>query len=38
MALLALAGLLRPEAWVLAGVYWLWLVLERPRPELRTHR
>ncbi len=25
MALLALAGLLRPEAWVLAGVYVLWL-------------
>lgn len=24
MALLALAGLLRPEAWVLAGGYWLW--------------
>lgn len=24
MALLALAGLLRPEAWVLAGLYWLW--------------
>jgi hypothetical protein len=24
MALLALAGLLRPEAWVLAGAYWLW--------------
>jgi hypothetical protein len=22
--LLALAGLLRPDAWVLAGVYWLW--------------
>lgn len=22
--LLALAGLLRPEAWVLSGVYWLW--------------
>jgi hypothetical protein len=22
---LALAGLVRPEAWVLAGVYWLWL-------------
>lgn len=22
--LLALAGLLRPEAWVLAGLYWLW--------------
>ena len=26
LALLALAGLLRPEAWLLAGVYWLWLV------------
>lgn len=24
MALLALAGLLRPEAWILAGAYWLW--------------
>jgi hypothetical protein len=24
MALLALAGLLRPEAWVLGGLYWLW--------------
>jgi hypothetical protein len=24
MALLAVAGLLRPEAWVLAGLYWLW--------------
>ncbi len=24
MALLAAAGLLRPEAWLLAGVYWLW--------------
>lgn len=23
-AVLALAGLLRPEAWVLAGLYWLW--------------
>ena len=22
---LALAGMLRPEAWVLAGLYWLWL-------------
>ena len=22
---LALAGLLRPEAWVLAGMYWLWV-------------
>lgn len=24
LALLAAAGLLRPEAWVLAGIYWLW--------------
>ena len=24
MALLAAAGLLRPEAWALAGLYWLW--------------
>ena len=23
--LLALAGLLRPEAWIIAGIYWLWL-------------
>jgi hypothetical protein len=28
LALLALAGLLRPEAWLFAGVYWLWLALE----------
>ena len=26
MALLAVAGLLRPEAWILAGAYWLWMV------------
>ncbi len=26
MGLLAAAGLLRPEAWVLAGLYWLWCV------------
>lgn len=32
MALLALAGLLRPEAWVLAGLYWLWCL---PGRELR---
>jgi hypothetical protein len=25
LACLAAAGLIRPEAWVLAGVYWLWL-------------
>lgn len=27
LALLAVAGLLRPEAWLFAAVYWLWLVL-----------
>ena len=27
LVLLALAGLLRPEAWLYAGLYWLWLVL-----------
>jgi hypothetical protein len=27
LALLAAAGLMRPEAWVLAGLYWLWVVL-----------
>jgi hypothetical protein len=26
LVLLAAAGLMRPEAWVLAGLYWLWLV------------
>ncbi|HUR87360.1 MAG TPA: hypothetical protein VMY78_18675 [Solirubrobacteraceae bacterium] len=34
MALLALAGLLRPEAWVLAGLYWLWCL---PGRDLRAH-
>jgi hypothetical protein len=28
LALLALAGLLRPEAWLFAGVYWLYLALD----------
>ncbi len=32
MALLAAAGLLRPEAWVLAGLYWLWCL---PGRDLR---
>jgi hypothetical protein len=32
LVLLGLAGLLRPEAWLLAGVYWLWL--RRPLPLL----
>jgi hypothetical protein len=30
MALLALAGLLRPEAWVLAGAYALWMTYAAP--------
>ena len=35
MALLATAGLLRPEAWVLAGLYWLWCRPGRwPREQL----
>jgi hypothetical protein len=34
LVVLALAGLLRPEAWLLAGVYWLWLAPVTPRPLL----
>jgi hypothetical protein len=33
MALLAIAGLLRPEAWVLAGLYWLWCLPGRSTRE-----
>jgi hypothetical protein len=33
LALLALAGLLRPEAWIYAGAYWLWLFPARTPPE-----
>jgi hypothetical protein len=33
MALLAAAGLLRPEAWVLAGLYWLWCLPGRSPRE-----
>ncbi len=33
LALLALAGLLRPEAWLYAGAYWLWLFPARTPPE-----
>lgn len=33
MALLACAGLLRPEAWVLAGLYWLWCLRGRAPSE-----
>ncbi|MEA2230158.1 MAG: hypothetical protein QOF04_3788 [Solirubrobacteraceae bacterium] len=36
MALLLVAGLLRPEAWVLAGAYWLWCAwgARAARPDL----
>jgi hypothetical protein len=35
LVLLALAGLMRPEAWGLAAAYWLYLAYARlPRPEL----
>jgi hypothetical protein len=30
LVLLALAGMLRPEAWVLAGLYWLWVAWRAP--------
>jgi hypothetical protein len=30
-ALLAVAGLLRPEAWILAGLWWLWTVRDSDR-------
>jgi hypothetical protein len=35
LALLALAGLLRPEAWVFSGVYWIYLAM--PYARKRTH-
>jgi hypothetical protein len=34
--LLILAGLLRPEAWVLGGAYWLWLAWPERRLPWRT--
>jgi hypothetical protein len=40
LALLALAGLLRPEAWVFSGLYWLYLALPSMRggeePDARS--
>ncbi len=35
LALLIPAGLLRPEAWLFAGVYWLWLTLDIDGRRLR---
>ncbi|HWH96309.1 MAG TPA: hypothetical protein VNT03_20775 [Baekduia sp.] len=34
--LLVLAGLLRPEAWILGGAYWLWLAWPARRPDWRA--
>lgn len=34
LLMLTAAGLLRPEAWLMAGIYWLWLVLGHVRPKL----
>jgi hypothetical protein len=36
LALLALAGLLRPEAWAFSGLYWLYLKDRSPRLVLMT--
>jgi hypothetical protein len=36
LVILALAGLLRPEAWLLAGLYWLWVAW--PRAEAPSVR
>ena len=38
LVLLGLAGLLRPEAWLYAAVYWFWLVTTAPRPQQGTER
>lgn len=38
LALLALAGLLRPEAWLFSGVYWLWLAFSVERVPSPTGR
>jgi hypothetical protein len=38
LALLALAGLLRPEAWAFSGLYWLYLMLCERRARTRSAR
>jgi hypothetical protein len=38
LALLALAGLLRPEAWVFSGLYWLYLALPTARAMRSAER
>jgi hypothetical protein len=37
LLLLAAAGMLRPEAWVLAGLYWLWLAPRAPWRQRATY-
>ena len=37
-ALLALAGLLRPDAWVLSGAYWLWCLPGDEQPHAPAKR
>ncbi len=36
--LLGAAGLLRPDAWVLSGLYWLWCVVPLPGRSWKTDR
>jgi hypothetical protein len=36
LILLGLAGLLRPEAWLYAAAYWLWLVTTAPKPQMNA--
>ncbi len=38
LALLALAGLLRPEAWAFSGLYWLYLIGSERRERRRSRR
>jgi hypothetical protein len=38
LAVLAAAGLLRPEAWVLSGAYWLWCAVPTRSHRLSTRR
>ena len=38
LALLALAGLLRPETWAFTGLYWLYLMLAERRTRTRSTR
>jgi hypothetical protein len=37
LALLALAGLLRPEAWAFSGLYWLYVIVRERRGSVDEH-